>query len=165
LSTLRPEDRCGIDGQGNDADIHLVCDDQLETWRLVWRRGLVPQLSTQGLQGLAKALEEDWPSLISGNTMTPPPLACMANEAVEGCCPLCFGLLDGLRPTAVSVGPLEERFAEACFKCSQLLGYPAAIRDWLNWVDETPREEMRKQLLIEVNLALVGRMPAEGRVA
>jgi hypothetical protein len=161
MSEVRPEDRCGIDGQGNDADIVLVRDEQLETWRLVWRRGLVPQLSTAGLQRLAEALEGDWPSLITGSTMQPPPLMCMQNEAVEACCPLCWAILDGLRPTAVSVGPLDERFAMACHKASELLGYPEAIRDFLNWVDESPREEMRKQLLIEVNLALVGRLPAE----
>jgi hypothetical protein len=170
MDTVRREDRCGIDGQGNDEDVVLVRDEILEpgtpeSWKRVWRLGIVPQLTIRGLEGLKLALEENRPSLITGATMDPPPLMCMQNEAVEKCCPLCYALLDGMRPTAVSVGPLEQRFAEACFRASQLCGEPGAIRYFLNWTDETPREEMRKALLVEVNIALIGRLPVEGRVA
>jgi hypothetical protein len=160
MNTVPADQRCGLDGQGDDRDIVLEPGTP-EAWKRVWRIGIVPQLTIRGLEGLKLALEQDRPSLITGSTMQPPPLACMANEAVEACCPLCYAILDGLRPTAVSVGPLEERFAEACFKASELCGEPGAIRYFLNFVDETPREEMRKALLVEVNLALIGRMPQE----
>jgi hypothetical protein len=151
-----PKDVCGINGDCDDSDI-ILQPGTPEAWKRVWRDGIVPQLTICGLEGLKLALEQDRCSLITGATMTPPPLACMANEAVEGCCPLCWGLLDGLRPTAVSVGPLEERFAEACMKANELCGEPAAIRHFLNWVDETPRQTMRQALLAEVNLALAQR--------
>ena len=37
------------------------------------------------------------------------------------------------------------------------LGEPAAVRYFLNWFDDTPRDEMRRQLLAEVNRALAER--------
>jgi hypothetical protein len=126
----------------------------LQAWQRVWRDGIVPQLTTKGLQGLQKALEQDNPRLITGATTSPPPLQCMANEPVEACCPLSFALLDGKQPYAVSVGPLEERFAMACLEACELLGEPASIRYFLNWIDETPRQQMRQELLVEVKVAL-----------
>jgi hypothetical protein len=101
-----------------------------------------------------KALEKDNPRLITGATTSPPPLQCMANEPVEACCPLCYALLDGKQPQSVSVGPLEERFALACWEADQLLGEPGSVRYFLNYVDETPREQMRRELLAEVRHAL-----------
>jgi hypothetical protein len=82
----------------------------------------------------------------------------VAKEPVEGCCPLCYALLGGKQPYAVSVGPLEERFAHTCWEADQLIGEPAAIRYFLNWIDETPREQMRQELLAEVELALTQRV-------
>jgi hypothetical protein len=130
----------------------------LTAWQRVFRIGIVPQLTVKGLQGLKMALERDDSRLITGATTNPPPLQCMADQPVEGCCPLCYALLDGLKPYAVSVGPLEERFAGACWEADQLLGEPAAMRYFLNWVDETPREQMRRKLLAEVELALAERV-------
>jgi hypothetical protein len=160
MSGVQKVDRCGIDGHQDDSDIVLEPGTP-EAWKRVWRVGLAPQFTIRGLEGLKLALEQDRRSLITGATMQPPPLMCMQHEAVEACCPLCYALLDGMRPEAVSVGPLEEHFAEACFRADQLCGEPAAVRYFLNWTDETPRDEMRKQLLIEVNLALIGRLPAD----
>src|SRR5437868_6808018 len=131
-------------------------DENLQAWQRVWRVGLVPQFTVAGLEGLRKALLEDRPSLITGSTMMPPPLMSMQHEAVEAVCPLCYALLDGMRPEAVSVGPMEERFAETCIRAEQLCGEPAAARFFLNRVDETPREQMRRELLAEVERALPG---------
>jgi hypothetical protein len=89
----------------------------------------------------------------------------MANELVEACCPLCYALLDGKQPYAVSVGPMEERFAQACWEADQLLGEPAAVRYFLNWVDETPRQQMRQELLAEVKLALTPNAGAAGNAS
>jgi hypothetical protein len=129
----------------------------LTAWQRVWQEGIVPQLTTKGLQGLQKALEQDSPRLIAGATTSPPPLQCMANEPVEGCCPLCYALLDGKQPYAVSVGPLEQRFAEACWDADQRCGEPGAIRYFLNAADEWSRPELIKNLLPEVRLALTQR--------
>jgi hypothetical protein len=149
MSKVQKPNRCGIDGDHDDSDI-VLAPGTPESWKRVWRVGLAPQFTVRGLEGLKLALEQDRRSLITGATMQPPPLMCNQNDQVEACCPLCYALLDGLRPEAVSVGPLEERFAEACFRADQLCGEPAVVRYFLNWVDETPREQMRRELMAEV---------------
>jgi hypothetical protein len=80
------ENLVGINRDCPDDDIVLEPDTP-ESWKRDWRTGIVPQLTIRGLEGLKLALEQDRPSLITAGTMQPPPLACMANEAVEGCCP------------------------------------------------------------------------------
>ena len=116
-----------------------------------------PSSTTRGLEGLQKALEENQTSLLTGATTFPPPLQCTANEPVEKCCPLCYALLDGKRPEAVSVGPLETRFAEACWNADERTGIPGGIRYFLNWIDTTSWGDVRKELLAEVKLALAER--------
>jgi hypothetical protein len=60
-----------------------------------------------------------------------------------------------------SVGQVEEFFARACFEADHRLGEPAACRWFLNWFDDTPRDQMRRELLAEVELALAQRLPIE----
>ena len=57
-----------------------------------------------------------------------------------------------------TVAEVEEFFARACFEADQCLGEPAACRWFLNWFDDTPRDEPRRQLLPEVNRLLTQRM-------
>lgn len=45
-----------------------------------------------------------------------------------------------------TVGAVEEFFAMRCFDADQRLGEPAACRHFLNWYDDTPRDEMRESL-------------------
>src|SRR5438309_341588 len=127
----------------------------MESWRKVWRDGVAPVLSTAGLQELRKALVRDDARLTQGATTTPPPLQCVLDWPVEGACALgyCAWQGDGLE----SVGEVEEFFARACFEADQRLGEPAACRWFLNWYDDTPREQMRRELLAEVNLTLAER--------
>lgn len=127
----------------------------MESWRLVWRDGFVQGLSTAGLAALKSALERDDPRLIQGATTTPPPLMCVQEWPVEAACALgfCGWQGDGLG----TVGEVEEHFAKVCFEADTRLGEPAACRWFLNWFDDTPRHEMRRELLAEVELALKGR--------
>jgi hypothetical protein len=62
---------------------------------------------------------------------------------------------------AQTVAEVEEDFARLCFEADQVLGEPAACRYFLNWYDETPRDEMRRELLAEVELVLAERIPTE----
>ena len=128
----------------------------MESWRLVWREGFVPVISTAGLQALREALLGDDPRLTQGSTTTPPPLMCVQDWPVEAACAigLCGWLGDGLK----TVGEVELRFAETLHKADQLLGEPAACRFFLDWFDDTPRDQMRRELLAEVETALVDRM-------
>ncbi len=131
----------------------------MESWRLTWRKGIAPQLSTNGLKALQAALESDDPRLLQGATTTPPPLQCVQDWPVEAACALgyCGWIGEGLE----SVAEVEEYFAKLCFAIDQTLGEPAACRWFINWTDDTPRDEMRAQLLVEVRRTLTERTPLE----
>lgn len=129
----------------------------MESWRIVWRDGFVPVLSTAGLTALRDALRGDDPRLVQGATTTPPPLMCVQDWPVEAADALgyCGWQGEGLE----TVGQVEEYFARCCFEADQRLGEPAACRWFLNWYDDTPRDEVRRELLAEVELALAERVP------
>lgn len=131
----------------------------MESWRIVWRNGFVPHLSTAALESLARGLREDDPKLVQGATTSPPPLMCVADWPNEASCALgyCGWRGEGLE----TVGEVEEFFATACFNADQSLGEPAGCRWFLNWFDDTPRGEMRRELLPEVERALAERLAAE----
>src|SRR5262245_19683413 len=121
----------------------------MDSWRKVWRDGMEPLMSVEGLLALQRALRNDDPRLGQGATTTPPPLMCVQDWPVEAACALgfCAWQGDGLE----TVGEVEEFFARACFEADQRLGEPAGCRWFLNWYDETPRDEMRRSLLEEVS--------------
>ena len=124
----------------------------MESWRLGFRDGFAPVLSTRGLETLAEALRTDDPRLTQGSTTTPPPLMCVQDWPCEAACALGFCGWQG--DELDSVGQVEEFFARACFEADQRLGEPAACRWFLNWFDNTPRDAMRAALLAEVELVL-----------
>lgn len=127
----------------------------MESWQKVWREGLAPRISTAGLEALKEGLATDDPRLLQGATTTPPPLQCVQDWPVEGACGLgyCGWQGDGLE----TVAEVEEYFAQACFEADQALGEPAACRWFLNWFDDTPRDEMRRLLTAEINRTLAQR--------
>jgi hypothetical protein len=131
----------------------------MESWRKVWREGLEPLLTTEALQALRAALQNDDPRLVQGATTSPPPLMCVQDWPVEAACALgyCGWVGDGLE----TVGEVEEFFARMCFETDSRLGEPAACRWFLNWFDETPRDVMRRELLVEVHRALASRCDDE----
>ena len=128
----------------------------MESWRMVWRDGFAPLLSTTGLMSLRDALRGDDPRLVQGATTTPPPLLCVQDWPVESCCALGYCGWQGDRLD--TVGEVEEFFAKCCFEADARLGEPAACRWFLNWFDDTPRADMRRELLAEVELALADRL-------
>jgi hypothetical protein len=127
----------------------------IESWRKVWREGLAPQLSTAGLEALRRALVNDDSRLIQGATTSPPPLHSLQEWPVEAACGLsyCGWQGEGLE----TVAEVEEFFARICCEADQVLGEPAATRWFLNWFDDTPRDEMRSLLLGEVDATLARR--------
>jgi hypothetical protein len=130
-----------------EAEVEAAAD-----WRKVWRDAVAPLLSTPALEALKAALESDDARLIQGATSEPPPLGCVQDWPVTGACALgyCGWRGDGLQ----TVGEVEEFFARLCFEIDQRLGEAAGCRWFLNWFDETPRDEMIRELLPEVALAL-----------
>jgi hypothetical protein len=129
----------------------------MDTWKRVWREGVAPTLSTEALQALYTALEADDPALLQGATCDPPPLEYAADWPVVAACGIgyCGWRGEGLR----TVQEVEAFFHYVCAVADQRLGHPAAVRFFLNWFDDTPREEMRTELLAEVSQALAQRVP------
>lgn len=127
----------------------------MESWRKVWRDGLAPVLSTAGLKALRKALAKDDGRLTQGSTTTPPPLQCVLDWPCEGACVVGYAGWqgDGLE----TVGEVEEYFARCCFEADNRLGEPAAVRYFLNWFDDAPRDDARRLLLAEVDRSLAER--------
>jgi hypothetical protein len=134
----------------------------MESWRQVWRDGFVPVLSGTALESLRDALRCDDPRLTQGSTTTPPPLMCVQDWPVEAACALGFCGWQG--EALESVGQVEAFFARACYEADQRLGEPAACRWFLNWFDDTPRDEMRRELLAEVETAIAARLPLDKAV-
>jgi hypothetical protein len=129
----------------------------MERWRNVWRNGFEPSLSTAGLHALREALRSDDRRLHQGATTTPAPHAAHTDWPCEGACALGFSAWQG--DGLASVGEVDEFFSRCCWEADQRLGEPAACRWFLNWFDDTPREEMRRDLLAEVELAIALRHP------
>ncbi len=131
----------------------------MERWQRVWREGFAPLLSTPSLMALREALASDDARLSQGSTTTPPPLMCVQDWPVEAACALgyCGWQGDGLE----TVGEVEEFFAKACYEADVALGEPAACRWFLNWFDDTPRGQMRRDLLNEVERVLTERVEHE----
>ncbi len=128
----------------------------METWRKVWREGIAPYLAKYpaGLEALYNGLVNDDLKILQGATTSPPPLMCVADWDCEAGCIIAYVGMNADNPTIKSVGEVEAFFACCCFEADKLLGEPAAIRWFLNWADETPRDEMRCLLLPEVRRAL-----------
>lgn len=141
-----------------------------ESWRIVWREGLAPVLPTDGLKALRDALAADDDRLIQEATTQPAPLICVQDRPCEAGCGLAYigasisgGFADEhatgkhTNKGAATVGAVEEFFTKACFECDQRMGQVAACRHFLNWFDHAPRDQMRAELLGEVELVIAGR--------
>jgi hypothetical protein len=124
----------------------------MEHWRKVWREGIGPQMPRNGLEALRMALLRDEDSLIQHATTAPPAVDVFADEMVEAACAIgyCGWKGEGLS----TVAEVSEFFSRACFAADEALGEPAVCRHFLNWFDETPRSEVRRLLLAEVNCLL-----------
>ncbi len=131
----------------------------MECWQKVWREGFAPLLSTTGLHALRRALIDDDERLMQGATTSPPPMTCVQDWLIEGTCAIgfCGWQGEGLE----TVGEVEEFFAQSCHEADQRLGLPGGCRYFLNWFDDTPRDQMRRLLLGEVELMLSERFPVD----
>jgi hypothetical protein len=127
----------------------------MEKWRRVWREGIAPHLSRSALLALQSALRRDDRRLLQGVVTAPPPLEANGNCAVVGGCAI--GLCGWLGEGRMCVDDVEAYFTEICEAADAVLGEPAACRFFINWFDDVPRAELRRELLPEVTRALQGR--------
>lgn len=127
----------------------------MERWRNVWRNGLAPQLTPMGLEALRQGLLRDDGNLAQGITTSPPCLDVFAEAPIEAACALGYCGWKGEGQDTVAA--LTAYYENLCTTADTLLGEPGICRFFLNWFDETPRGEMRKQLLAEVGRELMQR--------
>jgi hypothetical protein len=123
---------------------------ELERWQQVWRDGLAPILSDRALQALQEGLERLEPTLLQGATTLPQPIAASRDWKCEGGCAIayCGWRGEGL----MTVGEVEEFFANCCAQADLRLGYVGACVDFINFFDEGNINEVRVLLGTEVKL-------------
>jgi len=114
------------------------------SWEKTWRDGFTKVLPEAGIALLRQALITDDKRLIQGGTTNPPLLMCVQDFAM---CAGCAITLAAVGRYDCTVGEAEEAFAKACSEADEKLDEPAACRWFLNWFDDTPRDEMRRELL------------------
>jgi hypothetical protein len=124
-------------------------------WQRVFHEGIGPLLSVAALEALHAALVADSREIVQNTTTFPPPLQCLARKLVEMACPIGYALWKGCG--LATVGEVEAAFAELCQRADEALGEPAAVRHFLNHVDETDRDALRWELLSEVGRELARR--------
>lgn len=127
----------------------------MESWKTVWRKGFVPELSTAALEALREGLRIDDSRLLQGETTLPSPIMCDGDWLVESACAIGFC---GWRGDGLSrVDDVHEYFGRLCYNADLRFRDPAASRWFTRWFDDTPRPEMIRELLAEVELAIAGR--------
>ena len=119
-------------------------------WKRAWRSGIAPLLTHDGLMALKAALETDDPRLVQGTTTEPLPIALFSDEAVAGACAVGFCLWQS--GGADRVGALHAAFRRLCASADDLLDEALGTIAFLNWFDETPRDDMRRELLAEIDM-------------
>jgi hypothetical protein len=127
----------------------------MENWRHTWRCGIAPELSRSGLEALRMALLQDDPRLSQEGTLVP--ITAPRDWPVEGADAIAYA---GWRGEHLpDRNQVEAYWADICYRVDRHFGQPAACRWFLNFWDTTPRDELFRAMLPEVELALTGRMP------
>lgn len=127
----------------------------MDSWKIVFHRGVVPNIPRGGLEALRIALAaQDAAATLQDAATQPPAWPANAERPLERCCPLNFALWRGLGLS--TVGECEEAFADLCRQVEAALGEPAAIRYFFSFWDGDDLAAVLPQLLIEVTLALDG---------
>lgn len=124
----------------------------MELWQKVFHEGVAPCVGQEGLTALRRALADDDCRLMQGASTSPPPLLSVLDWPTEAACALGFCHWKG--KDGVTVGETVHAFALYCYAIDQTLGEPAAVRHFLTWFDDTPRDQMRQTLIEEIDLAL-----------
>lgn len=135
----------------------------MEAWRKVWRDGIADQISVSGLEAVKDGIEKNDQFLLQGSTTSPPPHMHLMDKPCTGAC--LFGYVACKAYGACTVAEVEQHFVNMCHETDRRIGEPDAVRYFLNWFDDTPREEMRRELLSEVNLELACRYAAQDEIA
>ena len=129
------------------------------SWLRVWDDAVAPLLTRRQLEALEQGLASNDPCLLQGATTVPPPLQYVQDWPVEAACALGYCFWKGFE--LETVAEVEQAFVALCFEIDQRLGEPAGCRWFLNWFDETPREQLFAEMLPVVRRTLAARQQKE----
>lgn len=131
----------------------------MESWRQVWRTGIVQQVDSRSLAILWEALKKDDPRIIQGATTVPTPVLQMMDQPVESADVIafigwqCFG--------AAKVAEAEDFWFRVFRESNSKTNCPDSACYFLNWYDSCPRNEMRESLIAEITREIAIRLSAE----
>jgi len=114
-----------------------------------------------GLRALRKALAEDSPRVIQGETVKPLPTLANAEEDCARACVLGFAVWKGFR--LLSVAYVARWFGHICRTIDA--ARPGDAARLVHWVDFTPRERMRAELVAVLDVVLAEAAAEDGKGA
>lgn len=119
------------------------------SWQKVFRDGFAPEMTMDELLAVREALVINDPLMIQDATVEPE-----LSEFVQPCgaCFVSYGLWKANRLSTTM--EVSDMFARRCQLADNRLGFHSAIRFFLNWFDETPRQEVFAKLLVEVDAVI-----------
>lgn len=137
--------------------------EELAAWQRCWRGGLADLLPTKGLVALREALIVDSRRLVQEVTAIDGDGEGYDPYVVAACCPLAYcgwktGEVISIEDAIAYVDVLRQRQKRRSKDGS-------GVRDFIQWVDSTPRKQMRRELLAEVTRTLIERGVECGKLA
>ena len=115
------------------------------TWQEAFLRGVAPQFSARSLTAMLAALERDDRALIQNATVRPSPLSGLSQDVP--CNHTCaIGYLAQTEYNLATNSQVLDAFGLALYQADVYLGEVSAVRFFLNWYDDTPRDQMRAAL-------------------
>ena len=126
----------------------MLCEVKLPDWQHVFRHGLAPILSTAELLALATGLREDDPDIIQGDSTFPSPLTCNDGLKIQAGCGLCYAVWRGRE--LETIGDVYNAFLDVLGEANARLGNAGECGHFVRWFDEGDREQVRTELLAEV---------------
>lgn len=138
----------------------------MESWRKVWRTGIVPLLTKDDLIVLRDALRTDDQRLLQRKTTVPPPFMGTAKQPITAACALGFCGWAQIQKAydedtslpkrrLATVEEVDDFFGRMCGAIDERMGMSNDDHgDFLNAYDGWTREEMINNLLPEVETAL-----------
>lgn len=134
----------------------------MESWRLVWREGIAPNLPLLGLLLAARALAENSVEIVQGATTSPPPLLALVDQPAQAADLISFCNWKGW--LLQTIGEIEEAFSQVCYDCDYQIGEPAACRWFLNWWDDSDRTVLRVEMDYEIKREIERRIRPAGEI-
>lgn len=127
----------------------------IEPWRRILRQGLLPSLLAIELRELRIGLVNDSPRIqqCAITILTIPGRDLCRPESIQYACPLGFAIWRG--GTRPKEGGVEDRYQTILRRCKHKLKHDWDHVPYLNWELTCSRDELRRELIAEIDRELV----------